>query len=602
MKKRQIEEEDFTLKQNPHRPDPELPAKKKKLTKKQQKELQSKNMPSAKPKIRENFEVVSPFGQIPKKVQTQIKEFEDLLETGVAPSRPIPRIVPQIVDPPTKTVPPVNAPKLKKLKKGATGVKPKPKFLKKGDKGYFRINRCSVFLTVPQYKGTLTKEEVLKAIVDFSETKYQRKVVQCIVALENHGKVENPEISEAEGLVDPGVHWHIVFKVDKNWDIRRPDFFDPIFGQHCHIETVKAFNACVLYTAKDGNYTALGIDVDAIKKAVKEHKGVKHIEVANTILADPNVPISKLLNQFPGYMIQHQKKVIDFSALAQSVTTNLIPYYGIEDTRNCNLATQLIAKWLTENLPPAKRQHKQKQLYIYGPTNIGKTSLLMRLMDSFHTYVVADEEKFWSGFHDNYELAIIDEFNGCKTISQLNSFLEGTRVPLSQKGVTGVMKTKNIPVIICSNKSPREVYHHVNDKSPLVLDAFEARLEIIYTEDQIRVPFKKDILEGSQVDSLFHLLDEQQENSEDSLLHLSSDLESTVLVEGELPRDRGLDQMDAILDQCTPPDTQAPANLMAQLHCDEYLNMSDSYSSEDSYDDHSDISNLEKKRKRKHKK
>lgn len=426
-----------------------------------------------------------------------------------------------------KKTAPVKAAKPKVLKEtpelGRKPAKKRPDQRLGVEKNYFRHNSYTTFITAPQYKGNLTKEQILKKIEEFCEFRH-KKMTQAIVCLEKHGKKDKLEGPRIELEIDPGVHFHALFKVDSKdpgWNTKNQFYFDEIFGQHVHVESAKDFNACILYCAKEGDFVTHNINVEQTKEAMKSKKGVKHIEVAQKIIDQPEIGLLELVTTYPGYMIQHQKKVIDFQTLNQNIRNQTLPFPGIGDYSDCKPEVQVIAKWLQENLPPNKRKPSQKQLYIYGPTCIGKTTLLMKLQEYFHTYIVPEEETFWSNFHDNYDLCIFDEFNGQKKITQLNSFVDGSNVVLTAKHVSAINKKKNIPVILCSNKSPSEVYHNVAEKNPSVMAAFIRRFEVVCCnnfvegEDYLNIPFNNDFnLEKSDSQLMIPTIPEEDEKDE----------------------------------------------------------------------------------------
>lgn len=57
----------------------------------------------------------------------------------------------------------------------------------------------------------------------------------------------------------------------------------------------------------------------------------------------------------------------------------------------------------------------------------------------------------------------------------MNQFLEMSMMTIRQKG-SQLLRTKNLPVIICSNLSPREAYKNVSDAT---LTGFLARLTVV---------------------------------------------------------------------------------------------------------------------------
>lgn len=57
----------------------------------------------------------------------------------------------------------------------------------------------------------------------------------------------------------------------------------------------------------------------------------------------------------------------------------------------------------------------------------------------------------------------------------MNQFLEMTAMTIRQKG-SQVFRSKNIPVVICSNLRPRDAYKNVSDAT---MDGFMARLTVV---------------------------------------------------------------------------------------------------------------------------
>lgn len=93
-------------------------------------------------------------------------------------------------------------------------------------------------------------------------------------------------------------------------------------------------------------------------------------------------------------------------------------------------------------------------------------------------------EDWLDGFDNDYDLVVIDEFKGQKTIQFLNEFLQGSRMTLKQKGKQ-YLKEKNVPVIILSNFRLDECYPkaHLDNR----LDTLACRLEIIEVEEFIKI-------------------------------------------------------------------------------------------------------------------
>lgn len=93
------------------------------------------------------------------------------------------------------------------------------------------------------------------------------------------------------------------------------------------------------------------------------------------------------------------------------------------------------------------------------------------------------DEDFYDFYDDDqYDLIVLDEFKGQKTIQHMNRWLDGQKMTIRKKGSQG-LKTKNLPIIIISNYSPQEVYHKVAEHGRL--DSFLDRLEIVEIKEMI---------------------------------------------------------------------------------------------------------------------
>lgn len=130
------------------------------------------------------------------------------------------------------------------------------------------------------------------------------------------------------------------------------------------------------------------------------------------------------------------------------------------------------------------RSFKQKQLWLFGPSNIGKSSVINNLGSGLRIYNIPAKDFYCEWSDDAYDIAVLDEYTGYKTLSWLNLWLEGSRLPLDQKNKPNYIKTFNIPTIICSNLSPEACYSKVTEVQQVAL---RNRLEVVYCENIIRL-------------------------------------------------------------------------------------------------------------------
>lgn len=122
------------------------------------------------------------------------------------------------------------------------------------------------------------------------------------------------------------------------------------------------------------------------------------------------------------------------------------------------------------------RSHRQKQLYLWGASSLGKTRLVSLLSEYIHTFWM-EPGKFHDGYHpDEHDLIIYDEFHGAHPISFMNRLLEGTPMHIEIKGGS-VFKTRNIPIIVLANVPIEGIYHRAHSDR---VQALQNRFTIIH--------------------------------------------------------------------------------------------------------------------------
>jgi len=147
-------------------------------------------------------------------------------------------------------------------------------------------------------------------------------------------------------------------------------------------------------------------------------------------------------------------------------------------------ATKRLSAWVNSNVF-SLRPLRHPQMYLHGPPRTGKTTFVQLLEKYLRIYHFPMDEDFYDFYDDElYDLIVLDEFRGQKTIQHLNRWLDGQKMTYRKKGSQG-LKTKNLPIIIISNYSPQEVYHKVAEHGRL--DSFLDRLEIIEVREMLEL-------------------------------------------------------------------------------------------------------------------
>lgn len=296
-------------------------------------------------------------------------------------------------------------------------------------------------------------------------------------------RIEQKFASELKGYLvceedhkDGTPHLHVFLQFHKRKNFKSCECFNFIGGKQGNYQVTKSVRAWVEYCTKGTNYVAKGVDVDAIKKK----KSSIAEEVATSIMEGKS--LVALNKERPGYVMINKRKLEEYESWVQcerskKMKIDWIPP-SLEGLTDANLQ---IATWICLNIRQS-RKFKAPQLFIHGERNLGKTSLVEWLERSLSVYHLPTGEEFYDQYSDDYDLVVIDEFKGQKTLQWMNQFLQGSPMPIRKKGSQG-MKYKNLPVVILSNYRLSECYPKAcNDGR---LGTLEARLEVVEVESFI---------------------------------------------------------------------------------------------------------------------
>lgn len=362
-----------------------------------------------------------------------------------------------------------SATELAKRSKKVSVKKRKHPPVDRGQRKRFQIRSKKFSLTFPQC------EESKEAV----RTRMEERWPDCnyVIGQEKHE--------------DGNHHLHIYLQFSSAISVSDPNYFDFIAGQHGSYEATKSVRAWVQYVTKeDTEYTAKGIDVKAL---INKRKNISK-EVADML--DAGAKIEDVRKSNNHYFLINKKKIEDYGAYMSVILDREKKEPWVEpDWIKLTGSNRKIGQWLADNIRRL-RPFKAPQLFIHGPRNLGKTSLIEYLKKSLSVYHIPTTEDFYDAFDNDYDLCVIDEFKGQKTIQWLNQFLDGQTVTLRKKG-SQYLKTKNIPTIILSNFTLVDCYpglkkaaaealekgYEVDNK----LETLECRLKMVEVEEFIKV-------------------------------------------------------------------------------------------------------------------
>ncbi len=320
----------------------------------------------------------------------------------------------------------------------------------------------------------------------------------CIIASELH----------ADG--SPHRHVYLVLKEIKRCGAA--NCFDLPSTGHGDYKSVKNSNKdrvrAVAYVKKDDCYTLY--DIDEANLAVYLASPSKNMdkEIAEALLAGK--ACEELVTENPAYAMRNLKKMKEFEAFATmmkqttppnrfsevSISACACPSCAILDAiGGAEVDKQnatIIMNWLNDRI----RRHKEdnmlpirtRQLWIVSPPGVGKTTFVSKLKLCLSIYDIPKTEDFYDTWRNGrYDLAVLDEYHGQKSVGWLNTWLDGSTTTLRIKGGQYI-KNDNVPTLILSNHDPHEVYSNAMSKNHNILDPMlcePARIEVIHITTRV---------------------------------------------------------------------------------------------------------------------
>lgn len=263
-------------------------------------------------------------------------------------------------------------------------------------------------------------------------------------------------------------HLHAYIKIKKQLSTRNQRFFD--FNKegriyHPNIQTVRKDQSWISYITKDGHYETYPSGYKPNTAWIKKQKDSKHSSTLTDIVVQDiksnNLTAEKVYEKYPKFFFQNQDKIerfIMFKHQKEVTEQNKKIFESIKEfVGNHELINQRIAGWLNDNILKP-HQFRQKNLWIWGKTQLGKTQLIENLKkNGVTTYSIDYTSKFYDGMHDGIQLISFDEFKAQKTITEMNKLCDGSTCQLDTKGSHYEIK-RPLPVIVTSNFSISGAY------------------------------------------------------------------------------------------------------------------------------------------------
>ncbi len=282
---------------------------------------------------------------------------------------------------------------------------------------------------------------------------------------------------------DGGIHFHVAMQTGKNVRSRDAKYFDWVSPEKSgNYQKMKGSTRdAVKYCIKEGNWLSDGIDVAAVLAKKNAQAGARAMR-----MIEEGRSLKDIRDSVPAFAMGNKRKIEEWIGWEQCQKRRLMishwfPFDSVK-VESLEGSNKVIAQWLDHNLFK-EREFKQKQLFIYGDANMGKTYLVNSLKNYCNTYVLPNEE-FYNLYEDGlYDLCVLDEFKANKTVQFLNEWLQGSTMSIRKKGSQGE-KNDNIPTIMLSNYSLEECYMNTSDAK---LDTLRCRLEIVHVTERLDI-------------------------------------------------------------------------------------------------------------------
>lgn len=300
----------------------------------------------------------------------------------------------------------------------------------------FRINSQQLFLTFPQcpLEPTVVLDKIYSKV----------NVDKYVVAQEQHK--------------DGNKHIHVYLLLEQKVNIKDANKFDiTIDGTvyHPNIQGCRSWKNVVKYVTKDGNYTT-NFEKNIIDELIKNSKKVGELYMESRSIAIGEKDVNKALE-----VLEHPKTARDLLIHGAAIKRNLqllaaeddVPEFTIEDY-------DLDFEW-----------DRRKTLLLWGPTNVGKTSLALALLPKalFVRHVDVLKELDYPHKHDGI---IFDDMSFKHWPADPQKHITDTshRSDINVKHAH-VKIPKGCPRIVTSNNIPGDVFN--------ILDpAIERRIQV----------------------------------------------------------------------------------------------------------------------------
>ncbi len=333
----------------------------------------------------------------------------------------------------------------------------------------FRLQSKYVFLTYPRCQTD--KGLALNRL----KVRFEERLEWAVVCSERHK--------------DGSPHLHVVCAHIKRFDAKTSSYWDFVGGQHGSYEPVRNLRSALQYVAKEGLYCEYKISVSEYLRLRLGSGGSKYAAIASRLRTGSS--IADMNEENCGFVMQNLKKLQDYVGFLER---SLFVLEEDKKQRKFQLTHTgaepeiSIVNWLHANIYEL-RNLGQRQLWIFGPTGIGKTHLKEQLIAHCRVYEPGYDSEWFDDYQDGrYDLVIFDEYKGQYKPTIMNLWLGSEYGTLRRRGRNPVLKRTRLPCVVFSNYDILGCYSNMEPESPSLV-AMDRRCKLMFCDSQIQITF-----------------------------------------------------------------------------------------------------------------
>lgn len=320
----------------------------------------------------------------------------------------------------------------------------------KGKKSKFQGTK--LFLTWPQ--NETNKDTLIERLLEA----YPNNIEWIVACNEDH---EPTEIDKYGGM-----HSHVAlrFKKARTWVYHK--VLEEIGGKSGDYQCMKGtMYDAFTYIIKHGDYASWGFrNFEQTMISLKRKQSPKEGIIADMlyegmsvrdVLEDPTI------RGFAAFRLNRLKAMQQ--EFAQYRKADYKPKYGFDQNLSdeCNESSKELYDEIIQNMN-TPRKHRQKHIFIYTESGVGKTVLLEQLKRRCRVFSMPTKYPL-EGYSDGtYDMMVAEEFRpGSCQLSLINNILGGGETSTGENRYGCATKTDNILTIIASNYTPSELYSNM---------------------------------------------------------------------------------------------------------------------------------------------